>query len=146
MKTYIGVFDNGQEYAIEVDDKRSAKNAFFIRQICDKIIRLSGIKTNRKKPENISFNLFSLCIENGKLKRIELGKQNCIPPLEFMTEEEYLEEVELILQETPKEFHGFIKKYAWEIGHNAGFEEIIMIAAQMSESLKQSIQQYVEKI
>lgn len=136
MRIYSGIFSDKKEFVVEVEEKRSARNSFFTRLICEKIIRESGIKTYRKHPEKISFELFSVSIEKGEIKRTSLGMQDIIPPLEDMTESECNSTIELILTGIPENFHGFIKKYAWEYGHQYGFEDIVEHAERMSNDLK----------
>ena len=108
----------------------------------DKAVRQTGLKTNRKNPERVKVKIYSLTIKNGQIERTCVGQPEVTPELERMTDQEFNEELDEILNTLPKAFRSFVSSRAWDEGHSAGHEEVINIARGLAYDLEPAIKEY----
>ena len=63
-----------------------------------------------------------------------------------MTADDYLTELEKLLQEIPKEFRDFVNAQAYDRGHSSGYQECYNIAQDIVHSLKKPIELYTKRL
>ena len=127
-------------------DPKDSKSSLSIRGNVERIIRESKITTPRKNPKMLLVNVFSLCPKDGKLARKHHSNFEIYPPLSLMTPDEFKEEQDKLLKDIPKEFHGAFSGVAWDNGHSAGLEEVILVLSDLISNFKQSIEDYEKRL
>ena len=63
-----------------------------------------------------------------------------------MTEIEFNERMADELSVLPREFHAAVTGYAYEHGHSAGYDEVVLIAVDLIERLQQAVLAYARRI
>jgi hypothetical protein len=99
-------------------------------------------KSPRKNPITIKVKVYRLDIVEGALVRKFIKDEVVQPSLERMTDEEYVEEMNELLKDIPKEFHDFVRNDSYDRGHSAGMEEVISHACDLVFNLKPCIEAY----
>lgn len=110
-----------------------------------------GCKKYQKKNDyRQAKNQFSL-IDNPleKWECSETEEANCpdhkpFPPR--MTPEEFSEQQTKLLAQLPEEFRGVISSMAWDRGHSAGYEEVILYVQDYVDELKDPIEKFEKRI
>ena len=139
----VAVFKDGSEYFVEVPEGSFGGD---YKRACEKAVCALGMKTSRNDPKKVSVTLFRLQIEKGIQVRVKVGVYDVMPEIAAMTSDEYLKEMSQIVQTLPRDFRDFVRTYAWEAGHSAGYEEVINIASNLADKLLPSINSYTRFI
>jgi len=63
-----------------------------------------------------------------------------------MTEEEFGKKQADLLQDIPEEFRGTISYMAYEHGHSAGYEEVIILIQDLVSNFEEPIQKFEKRI
>ncbi len=112
------------------------------RAVAEKAVREAGLKGKRPGPSVALVEVFELTIKNGQLVRNNRVVQAVELPLVPMTQVEYEAAMQEALQALPPAFQSFVSHRAWEEGHSAGYEEVLMIAVDLAGSLLPCVEQY----
>lgn len=123
-----------------------ADYASYPEQKCQDALRALKVETPRNDPQLVKCKLFHLTYKNGQPYRQLLREYDVMPQLARMTEDEFQEEMKLILADIPEPFQGYISWTAWDDGHHAGREEVISIAIDISCNLRPCIENYRKEI
>jgi len=67
------------------------------------------------------------------------------PPARLTQEQFEAKQTEL-LADLPKEFHSAIAYNAWEHGHSAGYEEVLIHVSDLADALAEPIKNYTKRI
>lgn len=65
------------------------------------------------------------------------------PPI---TEKEFADKQAEILQNIPKEFRGRLSYMAWQQGHSAGYEEVILDLKELVDNLEEPIKEFEKRL
>lgn len=136
----VATLPDNTEYFDEISEHR--RTVGDIEEIAQRAVSKNGLTTSRSNPEQVKVEVHRLEIKQGKLTRAKLGTFNVTPPLQRMTEDEYLTELKENLSSIPVEFHGFVEGYCYEQGHSYGYEEVIGHVRDMVHSLGAAIKAY----
>lgn len=136
----VAELPDGKEYVAEVPGNTR------LLDFANAAVRSAGMTANRQNPAPVSVRVLRLTAENGQAVRRSLQVINVTPPLERMTESEYDQVMLKILNELPKEFHSFVSGQAWDEGHSAGLEEVVLIADGLAGDLKPAVEAYAEAL
>lgn len=143
----VAVLPDGREHAREVSCfNRGGFTSLEYRSFCEEALRKLSVVTPRSNPVNTIVGLYALSIKGTVLERRHIGNYEVRPSLTRLTEEEYSKELSELLEDIPKEFHGFVGKESWDRGHSAGYEEVINIANELVYNLKPAIEAYAETL
>ena len=63
-----------------------------------------------------------------------------------MTVEQFEAKQAELLADIPQEFHAAIRYHAWEQGHSAGYEEVLIYVSDLADALTQPIKDYTKRI
>jgi flagellar biosynthesis/type III secretory pathway protein FliH len=63
-----------------------------------------------------------------------------------MTEGEFANQQQEMLKEIPKEFRSAMSYKAWEDGHSAGYEEVILLLSNLIDAFKEPIEEFEHRI
>lgn len=64
-----------------------------------------------------------------------------------LTVEEFNDQQKVILSDTPPEFHAYFSYLAWEQGHSAGFEDVLICLHDLiGDGFKQALAKYTYNI
>jgi len=137
--SYVLILPDGKEYFF--DDKE--RNNESLTKTCENILFREGIRTNRKDPQPINVPVYQLMFKKGEIVRFKLGDYSITPFLESMTEEEFEEEIKLVLEKIPQEFHDFVMKDAWE---DSEYESVFDRAEQLVSELKPVIAKFKDRV
>ena len=112
------------------------------RDSCPKYQKKNDYRIAKRKFPNIDNSL-----ENWECSETE--EANCTnhkpyPPR--MTEQEFSEKQTELLNELPEEFKSVISGMAWERGHSAGYEEVVLYLQDYVNELKDPIKKFEERI
>lgn len=61
-------------------------------------------------------------------------------------EEKYQREMAAILEQLPEELRSFVSWQAWDTGHSAGYNEVVLIASNLTEGLLPAVKAYTERL
>jgi hypothetical protein len=59
-----------------------------------------------------------------------------------MTENEFVEKQNELLEQVPQAFRGFVSYHSWEKGHACGYDEVLLIAESLISELAPAIAQF----
>jgi hypothetical protein len=142
-RSYVVVFSDKYEHFSEIQYHPESFNA---KRICEDAVRARGLKTSRKNPQKVAVQLFGLEISKGELTRRLVINCEVFPALERMNEDEYSEELLVAIEDLPLEFQQYVRSTAWERGHSAGYEEVVLIAQNIASDLKPHVERYQKRI
>lgn len=114
--------------------------------ICQKAVVDSGYTTPRGNPTTVKVILYRLNIEKGKLVRNQVVTHQVSLPFASLTSEQYNAELDKILDSVPEAFRRFISSSAYERGHSAGYEEVLMIAQGLATELEDPIKEFKKQV
>ena len=112
-----------------------------IVRVAQEAVSRSGLRTPRANPVAVKVKVFTQQLVRGEIKETP-HQVEVVPPLERMTDTEYKEEMDELLEKLPPEFHAFVRGQACEHGHDAGYEEIVSIAQGLVHDLSPCIKAY----
>lgn len=142
-RSYVVVFPDGFEHFSEIQYHPESFNA---KRICEDAVRARKITTSRTNPQKVAVQLFGLEINKGELTRRLVINCEVFPALERMTGDEYNEELQTALDDLPEEFQEFVRSTAWDRGHSAGYEEVVLIAQNIASDLRPYVERYQKRI
>lgn len=145
MNHYIVVLPDKREFFYDADP---TQRWFNVKDLAEKAIREAGLKTAcYGQPETIYVNIFRIVLEKGKAIRKVVNNQLPIElPFARMSQEQFNMRQAELLRALPEEFHGFVNSQAWERGHSAGLEEVMMIMEELTDALEKPIFNYTKRI
>lgn len=149
---YVAVLPDGTEHGFEVkmDTTRPVSRYLGwqheITRELERIVRQAGITTNRKTPQAIPVPYFCLEIQGTTLQRRPVATPFIMPPLANMTEDEFVEEEAALLAKVPYDFRAALSYQAYEDGHYAGREEVLLILNKYIDCLVPAIQAYTKRV
>lgn len=142
MQTFILELPNGQKYQIEkLDSSKVYKDSLDIRRYVTE-------QYKRKYNEwlEIPVKVYRADIVKMELKLTHIKTLQVEPFESPMTSEEYALEMDILLQDIPKEFHDYVRAQAYDRGHSSGYQEVYNIAVDIMYSLKAPIKEYTDRI
>lgn len=104
------------------------------------------LKSPFGKDESRKAFVYSLNIENGKIKETLIKTCSLILPQEEPSENQYREGLERCLKVIPEEFHSFVEGMAWDRGHSSGYREVLNIAEEIAEGLEKATKKYEQRL
>lgn len=104
------------------------------------------IRVSRKNPQPVSLSIFRISIEGGEMIQSLSKEVEVFPELEAMTQDEFVVEQEEILKVVPEDFHSTFRTMAWDRGHSAGYEEVILVLKGLINDLAEPIKNYRMRI
>jgi hypothetical protein len=137
--SYVAVLPDGKEHFGEWEPDTRKHFSDKKKSLAEEAVREAGMTTKRKDPQTVKVTVFRMEIQKGKLVRLNAGTYEVQPPLERMTSEEYEVELAEILSPLPEEFRSFVSSKAYEVGHSAGYEEVINEARELAYNLNQAV-------
>ncbi len=141
-KHYVAVLPDGTESNHEIQDDQYCSVSEYC-YIAEQAIRQVGVTQPRTKdPYTIEVKIYTLNIENGQLKREYLRTVEMAPPLARMTDDDFERELAEALDGLPPEFASWVSGKAYEDGHYAGREEVVLLAGNMASDLKKAVDAY----
>jgi hypothetical protein len=142
---HLGVLPDGTEIAIEeaVHSRFGARDS---QDICNEIVRKSGLTTPRNDPQAVAVQLFRLEIAGAKIVQRLRGTYQVMPPRAAATADDYDTEMEQALCDLPDEFKSFVSSQAWQRGHSAGHDEVVGIANELAGDIRPAILAYQRRL
>lgn len=113
-----------------------------VRQALQRWLIHQGVCASRRNPQEVRLLVTRLRIEGDKIKADNAVEFYVMPQLSRMTEKEYQEEHEALLSRLPAAFQGFASSHAYEEGHSAGYEEVILLLHNLVDALEPAIENY----
>jgi hypothetical protein len=141
-KEVVCVLPDGKESFHTVYKYGDARWDF--RSAAETAVRDAGLTTPRNNPQQVTVKVFSQAVQKGKIHRVNCGDYLVMPTLEAMTEDEYNEELSDALRTLPDEFHPFVRSRAWNSGHSAGYEEVVLLAREIAAELCPCVKEYMK--
>jgi hypothetical protein len=105
------------------------------KEVAANAVRHWKLTTPRSAPKDVTVVVARLTIENNSVVRRGECKVSVTPPLTRMTSEEYAVRMVLVLQPLPVAFRGWVEQQAYDRGHSAGYEEVVMLAEELVDGL-----------
>lgn len=65
---------------------------------------------------------------------------------DFMTEHEYIIRHNELLGDVPKEFKGYLSKLSWDLGHSAGYREVLNYLSGLTYEFMEAFREYEKNI
>ena len=109
-------------------------------------LRLSGISTDRHNPEKQNIYVSIVALKNGALTISPESRYSLTPPFKDINQEEFVAESIRLLSEIPKEFCPYLSAMAYERGHSAGFEEVLLILKNEIVEIAPAIKDFEARI
>lgn len=147
-RNYVAVLPDGTEHPFELinysRDRGFAKHD--IEAKLRQVVADAGLRTSRKEPQTVSVQCFQLVINGAALQRNPAGTFQITPPPHRMTQDEFNEEQAELLKFAPEEFHSALSHKAWEDGHSAGYEEVILLLQGLVDWIDAPLKAYTARI
>lgn len=106
----------------------------------------SDIRVPWAEEKMIEVTVSKLEIVSGRIEKRKIDTYS-IPALKkSMDSSEYCAEMDRIKSMLPPEFHSFIEGYAYQKGHDAGFEEVCCYAKDLVEHLVKPIEEFKKRL
>lgn len=143
-RNYVAVFPDGSEEPFELASygRDSGFSKADIESTLNQIVSRLGLTTPRKTPQAIAIKCFRLTISGLTLGREMVGTFEITPPLAQMNEVEFNDAQTKLLSQAPEAFRGALSSKAWEDGHSAGYEEVIVNLQNLIEWLETPLRAY----
>jgi hypothetical protein len=110
-------------------------------------VREAKLTTPRNNPQVVPVQIYRQdADEKGALRQLLVTTVSVTPTLARMTDEEYEAEKLRIVAAVPPEFQSKLAYMAYERGHSAGCEEIILILQALVDDLKPAIDAFAERL
>ncbi len=144
---FVAVLPDGREHVEELSfkDNHTEMRAAFAA-FAERAVRRYDLKARSSSCDSVTVNIYHLCVMNGRLARVSVSNVSTLIPRERMTETEYLNVLNDILNKVPQAFRGFVSAQAWEHGHSNGYEEVILLADNLADNLLPSIKEYRKQV
>lgn len=113
-----------------------------ISNYANNLVRKAGITKKRKEEKVVLVDVYRQYISQGKLCRTKVMTCKVTPHNERMTEEEFTAEMKQVTGQLPKAFAEFVDGLSYDLGHYAGYEEIISYANTITDSLIEAIKKH----
>ena len=137
-KSLVIILPDGTEHFCEADIGRF-KN---YHNVATDVVYKAGLTTSHDNPQRAIVKVYELTIVNGEIKRNFIKTCDVELPFAKLTEAEYEAKLEYILVWLPPAFRSFVSSQAWERGHSGGYEEVLLIADDLTDGLKVAIMEY----
>lgn len=145
VATFNGGLNGGEEY-FEAYPTFPPDSNDYIKSKLFGIVERHGILSSRKNPKMLLVNVYSLRAKDRKLTRSHHSNFEIYPPLSLITPYEFNEEQDKLLKDIPKEFHRAFSGVAWNNGHSAGLEEVILVLSDLIFKFTQPIKDYEKRL
>jgi len=126
--------------------RKSQNDRFAIEEEIRKLFTKRGIYASRKNPTAIDIAVSRLRIEAGKVVRDTSQRYSVMPYTQPLTKETFAIEEAEILADVPVEFRTAVSYQAYEDGHSAGYDEVIIYVQRYVNMLKNPIAEYTRRI
>ncbi len=107
---YLCKTSSGAEY---YEDRADPVEDFAF--LAKEIVKRAKIFARRSNKFESVIQFYSLHIVQGEIERRPIGSWRVTPPLLPMNEEEYQNELKIILNDIPVHFHNFISSQVWGV-------------------------------
>ena len=148
---YMAVLPDGSEHGFEVRYREpNFSNGplveLDIQQEVKEILRKAGITTTRSDPQSVTITVYALSIKNAAIDKRFVKNITIQPPFARMTDVEFNKEQDDLLSALPVEFRSAVASNAWERGHSAGLEEVLLHVDELVHLLQDPILKYTDRI
>lgn len=146
VKQYVAILPNGKEVQFDFRPTDREKSPTSTSRELFLIVADAGYTTHRNESKPIVVKIKTVSVKDLKIVYGPERLLQVMPPLQRMTEEEFIEEQETLLKDIPEEFQPFLRTQAWDEGHSAGYEEVINILQALSYAIKKPIEDYTKRL
>lgn len=142
MKEYKIVIEGWEKSAfIKAENLHQIKH-FRVRDA----IYLIGAKAPFGEQKQVKLKVYSQDVEKGVIVEKFVGEFSAFLPEESPNEDQFREKMDAILSFLPKEFRSFIEAYAWDKGHSSGYCEIMSIAQELTDNLREAVNKFYRRL
>lgn len=143
-RPYVAKFKDhkGEDQEVSFEAKPDSRQA-----ICSALAEAARLKVERTRDrQNITAGVYELRVVAGRLAPVFLRNEIVPIAARSTTEEEFLQEETQLAEELPEAFRACIRRWAWDLGHASGYDEVLTYLRDMISSFKPCIEEYTEQI
>lgn len=146
IRHFVVVLPDGRRFPtkLEIYNTRFTMADYQVLQLVNKVVYDAKLTTSRKLPKSIEVEVFEQTIKNGELVEHLFKTYEINLPWEPMTTTDFEEEMAVVLDNIPNEFHRLIRSEVAD--HGVSYEEMLDVARGLANLMKPAIEEYTKRI
>lgn len=141
---YLATLPDGREFAYEFAGDRWKTGG---EKAAARAVRDAGLTCRRGDDvRTVAVTVRPVTLKLGKAVHGHPTKYRVDLPLAPMTEEEFEADLAEALAALPEEFRGAVSAEAWDRGHWAGYEEVLLHARGITDWLSPAVAKYTDAV